>query len=115
MGKLLTLGVIICLGLPAAAWGQGAGEREILQAGVEYAGAKKVEKQCPASPAKPGPFACPYPPSRYPPVPAVPPMAEMQQAYQANLDVYVQQLKPTEEDEIRKKAIEKRYQERDLK
>jgi hypothetical protein len=115
MGKLLTLGVIICLGLPGAAWGQAVGEAEINKAGVEYMGAKKVEKQCPASSAKPGPFACPYPPSPYPPTPSVPPMAEMQQGYQSNLDQYIQQLKPTEEDETKKKAIEKRYQEKDLK
>jgi hypothetical protein len=114
MGKLLTLGVIICLGLPAAAWGQAAGEGELYKAGVEYMGAKKVEKQCPVSSAKPGPFACPYPPSPYPPTRSVPPMAEMQQAYQANLDIYIQQFKSTDE-EVKKKAIEKRYQEKDLK
>jgi hypothetical protein len=114
MRKLLTLGVIICLGLPAAAWGQAAGE-EIYKAGEEYMGAKKVEKQCPASSAKPGPFACSYPPSPYPPTRSVPPMAEMQQGYQSNLDQYIQQLKPTEEEETKKKAIGKKYQENDLK
>jgi hypothetical protein len=113
MGKLVTLGLIICLALPAAAWGQAAGELLILKPGVEYMGSKQADKQCPTSSAPPGPFACPYPPSPYPPTPSVPPMTEAQKLYQANLDQAIQQARP--DNDIKKKAIEQRYQEKNVR
>jgi hypothetical protein len=112
MRKLLTLGLILCLGLPAAAWGQAAGELLILKPGVEYMGSKQVEKQCPASSAKPGPFTCAYPPSPYPPSPSVPPMTEAQKLYQAEKDQAIQ-VRP--DNDIKKKAIEERYIEQSYK
>lgn len=108
MRRLLTLGLTICLALPAAAWGQLAGEVMINQPGVEFMGSKQVAKQCPASPAKPGPFECSYPPSPYPPTPSVPPLEEAKKVYQAEKDQNIQQVHP--EKDIKKKAIEQRYQ-----
>jgi hypothetical protein len=107
MVKVLTLGLVLYLALPAAAWGQAAGEFMSYQAGVQYMGAKQVEKQCPNAP--PGPFACPYPPSPYPPSRAVPPMEEAKKVYQGEVDQAIQQAHP--ENDTKKKAIQRKYQE----
>jgi hypothetical protein len=101
MKRALTLGVIMCLWVPTAAWGQTAGE--------DYTGQKMQEKQAPSASAEVGPLA------PYRPRPEGPPMIEGElPAYQGiagELPAYQGQLKEAFEEnftegEARKKTLE---------
>ncbi len=120
--KLLALGLIIGVALPLSAWGQVSVEVKLPQPGVEYLGSKQVDEQCFVSFVKPGPFPCTYPvrtypprtypASTYPPSPSVPAMCEAKKVYQADVDQAIQHVPPG--DDVKKKAIEQRYQQRQL-
>jgi hypothetical protein len=105
MRKWLILGLIISLSLPAAAWGQDAGEA--------YVGQKIQKEQAPSG--ERGPMSCPYPPETYPLTPEGPPMTERVSPFQAELPGNQANLEESREEsqeeepaqeEVQKKTIE---------
>lgn len=114
MTKLLALGLIIGVALPLSAWGQVAAEVKLPQPGVEYIGSQASNQWCSVSFAKPGPFPCTYPVITYPPLPSVPGMCEAKKVYQSEVDQARQRIQPGSGIDIKKKAIEQRYQQGQL-
>jgi hypothetical protein len=98
MRKWLILGLIISLSLPAAAWGQDAGEA--------YVGQKIQKEQAP--PAERGPMSCPYPPETYPLTPEGPPMTERVSPYQEDLPGNQADVEESVEEEPPQEGVQKK-------